>query len=789
MAKTVVRTKQTLQVRNFLELGLIGLYLLVHFISDYGSIDMMGPQWFYLAVIDGLALIYFLVNKNTYAERISEVLRNPLTIAFCGFFLWAGGSYFYAINNNEMLVCYSRMITTMVAFINISVFLKGREDYFQILAFMISTVLCWETLSVINKFLDGINSDSIDQVILAASGNTGNKNIIAASIAIKIPFAIYFLHHRNTFIQFLGTIILFMGFYALFILNARATLVGLGLLTILYLIFILFSDRSKENRISKFKPLGFYFFCMLSALVLSIIVFKNIQEKTEVLGNYDNPLKRIGTITPAKEGVRTTLWKWAFDYFQHHPIIGAGYGNWKLASIPYEKFFSNDFIVAYHCHNDFFETLAELGIIGLLLYASLYLIIFITQLKKIINKQATPQQRILAAVGIFCLTAYFVDASFNFPVERPIMQINFAFMAAQIFLFPSPQKTKKSFDILFFLMPALLFTTIAVMINNQVFNSMKGQRLFAGEMQNELEQLSNLEYDFPTYPQLCYNTIPIDAIMARYEFKKNNYDKAINMLDRASRQNPYIHYDDFTKTGLYYKLSKPDSAYKYAKITFENKPRSFGAYKNWLYVSTQKKDSLAIDSAFRIFTKYRNEPTGWVNYFDATMAIKQRANARLISLVDSALKKFPDNQKQFTDMKNNMLSSMNVPARNTMIITPEMVQIAQKNLTLADAHFKEKKFELAAKEYLITANIDTKNYVHAENVGLCYLSLSNYDQAIKYFNRAIAVSGNNSAKSLYYKGVSEILKGIKEKGCNTIKSAIAKGFQGDVNFNKANCNF
>ena len=197
MAKAAVSSTPTLQLRNYLELGLMGLYLLVHFITDNGSIDVMGPHWFYVAVIDGLVLIYFLLNRNTYSDRISAVLRNPLTIAFGLLFLWAGGSYFYAINSNEMMVCYARMTTTLIAFINISVFLYDRGNYFSILATMFAAVLAWESISVINQFLDGINSENIDQVILAASGNTGNKNIIAASIAIKIPFAVYFLQCKK----------------------------------------------------------------------------------------------------------------------------------------------------------------------------------------------------------------------------------------------------------------------------------------------------------------------------------------------------------------------------------------------------------------------------------------------------------------------------------------------------------------------------------------------------------------------------------------------------------------
>jgi len=140
-------------------------------------------------------------------------------------------------------------------------------------------------------------------------------------------------------------------------------------------------------------------------------------------------------------------------------------------------------------------------------------------------------------------------------------------------------------------------------------------------------------------------------------------------------------------------------------------------------------------------------------------------------------------------MKNSFVASVNNPLRNAPVVSPEMVQVAQKSLTAATEHFNQKQYALAAKEYLVTANIDVTNYVHLENVAICYYSMSNFDQAIKYFNKAIGVSGNTAGKSYYYRGVSEISQGKKEQGCASIKTAIAKGFQGDVNYNKTNCNY
>ena len=38
------------------------LFLLVHFVPEMESKDPMGPQWFYVSIIDFICLIYILLN-------------------------------------------------------------------------------------------------------------------------------------------------------------------------------------------------------------------------------------------------------------------------------------------------------------------------------------------------------------------------------------------------------------------------------------------------------------------------------------------------------------------------------------------------------------------------------------------------------------------------------------------------------------------------------------------------------------------------------------------------------
>ena len=46
------------------------LYLIVHFIPDFGGADVMGSQWLYVSVVDFAILSYILFNQQQYKAAI-----------------------------------------------------------------------------------------------------------------------------------------------------------------------------------------------------------------------------------------------------------------------------------------------------------------------------------------------------------------------------------------------------------------------------------------------------------------------------------------------------------------------------------------------------------------------------------------------------------------------------------------------------------------------------------------------------------------------------------------------
>jgi O-antigen ligase len=144
-------------------------------------------------------------------------------------------------------------------------------------------------------------------------------------------------------------------------------------------------------------------------------------------------LERASSIEVSYEGSsgRFELWSNAIDYIGLHPLLGCGIGNWKIQSLPYWKERLTGYIVPYHAHNDFLEITAELGILGglsyLFIFISILLLLF-PRCRLDINLH-NPKIYLLLV-----LMVYTVDSFFNFPLERPLIQIYFIVLFSLTYL-------------------------------------------------------------------------------------------------------------------------------------------------------------------------------------------------------------------------------------------------------------------------------------------------------------------------------------------------------------------
>jgi O-antigen ligase len=781
-SKTNLKAGSSLSSLIHIDFLICVLYAIVHFVPDMGTQDPINSQWLYVSLLDVLAAGYIIARFNKFKKFASYGIKNAFIILYAILLVWILGSFFYATNQIEVLVISGRFITTLIAVLNIALLLSNNTKLIEALLFLLAAVLIIESISTLKSFSANFNDMNLDDNILELRGLNGNKNVMAASIMIKIPFCLYFLYtSKNGWLRSLFGIINTLALITLFILNTRSTFVSLGLISLLYFVYH-FVQKPVGKKIKDLVVSVLFFLIPLSfAFLISTQILNTAKELPQnAAQQYGDVTSRLSTIQFTDEGssARLRLWREALDYAWKHPIFGCGFGNWKLESIPYEKEYANEADVPYHCHNDFLEISTELGIPGFLMYLGLFILLSFFTLKVVLKSKNTTLRNIMffAFLG---LVAYGVDALLNFPAERTIIQVIFAFIVALLLItyyqYQQEQglviNINKFAKIGFIIIPLVLLVP-TIYVNYSAFLSSKAQRLILVELSKAVPEmpLAEVENAFPEIPNLSYSTIPIKGALARYYIREKQYSKAMSLIKQSRKDNPYLSYDNYLMTSYYASKQNQDSALFFAKKTYFNRPRAFAYYQNLISIASFSRDSAIIDTAFKTFIKYRNEPQAWTSYIKYISDAKRRVDLKTRSLADSAMLLFPRDSALI-----KFVQLLSGPAETDVFIKK------------AFESFNKKDYASAADAYQKAIQIDSNNYANYENLGLCYYLMNDFNQAIRYFNKAIQFKTCVTGKSAFFRGIALINIGKKQEGCASFQLAQQKQYPQASEFIDKNC--
>lgn len=793
---------------NLIPLGVCLLYFIVHFLPDFGAYDAMGFQWFYLVLADLLVVILLLARANDYRAAGSAIFGNIFSKLYLVFFLLAGISILTAINPTEAWVNFSRLTATVVAFFNIAILLYGRTDLFRLLAQLLGLILLVESYQTITQFLNGLATTDLTELIMSIKGTTGNKNIFAAGIVVKIPFVLYCIHRGRLWSRILNIFILVTAALSIFILNARATYLSLLLILAAYVLYTTLCYLKEKKAEQALYRIGYIFIPVIVAFFISQIEFSTVkqlqEEKTEQ--NFGSVTERLASVAQTNDEsnqVRVRLWTHALDYTRHHPLMGCGIGNWKIASIPYQRTITNDLYVPIHAHNDYLEVFAELGIPGGLIYLSLFVCILVFTIKTYRSK-VSEETQLISVFSFLAFAGYSLDALFNFPMERPLSQVFFVFTAAcNIIAYLKAREeagnnkpaARPVLTPLYGLLAALLLLPSAY-VTYLNYQSLIVQKTVLGDLNNEPLKLDWKEVvpSFPPIPNLSATAQPIEAIKGRYLYEAGQFDAALALLNKGRSANPVIGYSEFLKAGLYFKTGKYDSAASNATYAFYVRPKAKTYYQTLIAVLAKTKDTAGIKKAFAEYDRYRHHALGWDLYLRGMLNAQGKGSQHLLAMADSAIKIFGKQEDVSTiaTVRNEIIRFMENPG---VASTPGQVNntvAATKYYNEAVAAFGsgvagKDDLEKAASLFLRSAALNPGNFVAYENAAICYFNMKQWQKSIIYFNKVLASQLSVNGKPEYFKGVALYNLGQRDEGCNFLKASLAKGWKEAEAIIKANC--
>ena len=752
---------------------LIG-YLCLGFVPNLEAVDKIAPQWVGMTLLNLLSLAVFFYHRNSIKQTISKVLNSYLSLLYVGFIFWAGLSYFYAINSTEVLVNITRQVNVLFMFLSMAVLLYNLNNKARFVSWTLSIILSIEIYAVLVDAIEMINTNGII-VPNSMKGVTANRNITAFSIAIKIPFILYLigLLKKKSFKVLLTTIV-FLALLSLSMIQSRASFIGVGLIvvgySILQTVIYIKQSRSKKTLIS----LGYILMPLFLAVAVNQIV---------IAGKGADAVSRAATISlSTKDGSINQRLRYYSDVLTHissNPIFGTGLGNWKLKSIDYDSKDIKGYVVPYHAHSDFIQLGAELGIIGFLLYLGIFLWAVYYVFIYIRHSKSSIEEKTFVFLLLVALGVYSIDANLNFPIARPQVLVVWAAIIALILIYyqnhkqaDKPTKTKP-FLTPIFLSLAFVCLVPSLYITNKVYKSLKGQMFLLQDFNSNKFNLPLNQVDsvVPDIPNITVTTIPINSVKARYYVNAKQYDKALALLDKGTKANPYLFYSEILKSQIFQEKGQLDSAKVYARKAFYGLPNNDLHASRYLNLINITKDREALEEAFNLLTD-KNKINNWKNYLIIASGLYPPKDKNLVERAKRATELFPSNEEIKALYRQIAVGQLGVNAA---------ASFSAKGLD----YFNVQDYTNAAIEFEKALEANPLDYAHFENAATANYLIGNLEKALDQIEVVINELNPLNGKCEYIKALIFIRMGDPVGACPLLATSRDSGYtQAEATFDQ-----
>ena len=740
------------------------LFLCIAYIPNLEAVDKIAPQWLAMSIINTLTLFFLFFHRKNITSSLAKFFNTYLSYLYVFFIIWAALSYFYAINQTEVIVNITRQFNVMVMYFNMGILLSQIKGKIKFTVGVIIICLAIEVYAVLDQALEMINtSGNISGGIL--KGLTANRNITAFSIAVKIPFLFYFLYSvKKEQYKFFGSVLFTLSLISLSMIQSRASLLATFFAILVFIIINIFMFFKVE----KHKK-----YWVLIAYTIVPVIFTLFVNQVYLADKGADVVSRAATIvevtTDDSITARIRYYSDVLEHLSSNPVFGVGLGNWKLKSIDYDKYDVNGYVVPYHAHSDFIQLGAELGWIGFFSYLGIFIITIFFVFKLIFKSTNSIDNKVFFFLLLTGLGVYSIDSSLNFPIARPHVLVIWTLILALVneyyaqYFKPFDRKTIKSSVYRYGIILIILLLIPSIYVTNSVYNSLKGQMFLLQDFNSNqfnvpMNRIDNL---VPEIPNITVTTIPINSIKARYYFNAKKYDKAIALLEQGTKANPYLYYSEVLKSQIYLAKGQLDSAAVNAKKAFFGLPNNALHTSYYINVLNQTRDRDALEEAFELLV-YKNDINNWRNYLTVASTLYPPKDKTLTLRAKQAATLFPQDQNIQGLYRTIAIGS--VAAKEAATFSNEgLVFFNQTDYKNAALNF-EKAFELNPLEFSYFENAATANYL-----------IGNLQKALEQINLVINEMNPLNGKCEYIKALIFIKMQDPIGACPLLKTALDSG--------------
>lgn len=284
-------------------------------------------------------------------RQIIDLIKKYRVIAlFLLFIIFSLISIFYSIDKSSSLIEASRIIIIFILFVYSILAVENKKHFYQLTA----SLLVGSLIPCLIAFYEFFTASGWwDKTIMAfrADGTFSHPATLAFYLLCTAPIIYALMVDKiGKNVKVILAILLISNLFITLITLTRGAWIGL---LVMLLVFGLFKSRK--------------FLVAIAALIFMVYLFSPAINQR--VNDVFNPKYNSSLITRLKI-IQTTL-----PAFKNAPIFGYGFGNFDIIHLKYNT--EAKTYESLQAHNDYLRLLIELGIIGLILYLSIFISLFI----------------------------------------------------------------------------------------------------------------------------------------------------------------------------------------------------------------------------------------------------------------------------------------------------------------------------------------------------------------------------------------------------------------------------
>lgn len=405
----------------FVSVGFLTLFLPFFYLNSTLDETLM-PRMFALSTF--LLLFSFaFFNKKIFRQLDLSLLRQKIFYVLVSYFLITLVSAVFAYNKFECIFDIVKTFAFVTLVAMFSILFAGTGNWQEKLP---KLVLFAAFASCIIGFVQYYNRVFLSpsefmpdgrRIVYAVDGIMSHKNLFSLSLMMMLPFVGYGTFVLRKWWRFAAIVTVVMLFVMIVLLQTRAVWSGLIIsFAIGGVLLVVFAKKFGISNRWRYLLLASGFALVAGVGLLVLVSGKDSQNP------YIKQLKSITDTKSDQNTYRLKTWVASTEMIRDNFVTGVGAGNWNLIVPKYfaGKFTEKEELNWLRPHNDYLWVMSEKGILGIILFLSIFGFVMFYLIRVI--KNAIFRDKVLALLLLMGIISYMVDSGFDFPYERVFHQ-------------------------------------------------------------------------------------------------------------------------------------------------------------------------------------------------------------------------------------------------------------------------------------------------------------------------------------------------------------------------------